>query len=236
MTNGITLSVIVPVFNEQKTILEVLQRIRDCELDEVSIEVVIVDDGSTDSTWQILDDHPDLYAKRIRLPTNQGKGAAVKEGLRNATCEYVLIQDADLEYDPGEYPVLMRPLALADADVVLGSRMIAPPLTRVYYFWHKIGNRLITLLFNVLFNTTFTDLYSGFLVFRRRLVDPEELKVDGWGQHAEIISLIVRRGKGVYEVPISYIGRTYDQGKKIRAHHVIGVFAAIVAGRLKRVT
>lgn len=230
----LVLSVIVPAYNEEKTIISVLERIQAQRTDEVTLEVVVVDDGSKDGTKKLLEAHPGLYAKFIALPQNAGKGKAVKEGLRAATGEFVLIQDADLEYDPSEYPVMLSPLRLDNADMVIGSRMVAPPLTRVYYFWHKIGNRMLTLLFNILFNTTFTDIYSGFLIFRRSLVDPDSLKVDGWGQHAEILCTVVPEARGIYEVPISYFGRTYDEGKKIRAHHIIPVIYEIFAGRFRR--
>lgn len=227
------LSVIVPAYNEEATILSVLERIREQQSESEPLEVIVVDDGSRDRTKELVEAHPELYSKFVPLAQNRGKGVAVKEGIRAATGDFVLIQDADLEYDPSDYPIMMRPLKLDNADMVIGSRMVAPPLTRVYYFWHKVGNRMITLAFNLLYNTTFTDIYSGFLIFRRSMVDPDKLKVDGWGQHAEILCTVVPRARGIYEVPISYFGRTYDEGKKIRAHHIFPVIYEIVASRIR---
>jgi glycosyltransferase involved in cell wall biosynthesis len=227
---GASISVIIPAYNEERTILKVLELVRANAVEDFPLEIIVVDDGSKDRTRELLEQNPGMYDKFLPLARNGGKGVAVKEGIRAATGDLVLIQDADLEYEPADYPVLFRPLRIENADMVIGSRMVAPQLTRVYYFWHKIGNKLITLLFNVLFNTTFTDLYSGFFVFRRSLVDVDKLKIDGWGQHAEILCMVVPRCRGVYEVPISYMGRTYDEGKKIRPQHILGVFYAIIAG------
>jgi glycosyltransferase involved in cell wall biosynthesis len=167
----------------------------------------------------------------IKQPRNGGKGAAVREGLRRATGDYVLFQDADLEYSPSEYATLLYPVQRFDAEVVMGSRFMAPRYARVAYFWHKLGNVMITLLFNVLFNTTFSDIYSCYLLYRRDLVDPEALRSDGWEQHAEILATAAQRAKVLYEVPISYHGRSYEEGKKIRAHHSIAVILMIIRKR-----
>src|SRR2546425_1686199 len=197
----ITVSVIIPAYNEEKTILEVLRKVADQSVDGVSFEVIVVDDGSKDSTVKLLEHNPKLYTKLIRMSKNSGKGAAVKAGLKAATGEYILFQDADLEYDPDDYGRLLMPVLRFSADIVIGSRIAAPPCTRVAYFWHKVGNRFLTLTFNVINNTTFTDIYTCYLVFRRSLVKPEELKTLGWEQQAEILTLAVKRGKVYYEVP-----------------------------------
>jgi glycosyltransferase involved in cell wall biosynthesis len=228
-----TVSILVPVYNEAATILTVLKQIRNQKSPEVTYEVVVIDDGSTDGTTALLDSHPNLYDRLIRKP-NGGKGSAVRAGLKEATGDYVLFQDGDLEYDPADYAKLLRPIVLFDADVVMGSRFVAPEFTRVYYFWHKVGNSFITLIFNILNNTTFTDIYSCYLIYRRALVNPDELVSDGWDQHAEILSRAVRRAKSIYEVPISYHGRTYEEGKKIRAYHAAGVIWRILATRFMR--
>jgi glycosyltransferase involved in cell wall biosynthesis len=230
----IRLSIVVPAYNEEATILEVLGRVNAQTIDGVELEVVVVDDGSSDRTGALLEAHPEAYARLVRLPTNQGKGAAVKAALQVASGDYVLFQDADLEYDPAEYARLLEPVLRFDVDLVMGSRMLAPTYTRVHYFWHKQGNRLLTFLFNLLYNTTFTDIYSCYLLYRRALLDPARLRTTGWAQHGEILCRVVSRGKAFFEVPISYNGRTYGEGKKIRARHLWPVIATIVGLRLRR--
>jgi len=230
----IDLTVLVPAYNEEATILEILERVGEQKIDGVNIEVLVVDDGSTDATVELLEQNPSLYTKLIKRPLNGGKGAAIKAGLREATGDYVLFQDADLEYEPAEYEKLLMPVLKFNADIVMGSRLVASPCTRVSYFWHKIGNRLITFFFNILNNTTFTDVYSCYLLFRRELIDPKDLQTDGWEQQAEILSKAVAGAKSIFEVPISYYGRTYAEGKKIKAHHATAVLWTIMVHRLLR--
>ena len=227
-------SIIVPAYNEEATILRILGRVAAQQVDGVEFEVLVIDDGSTDRTVELLEQAPELYTKLIKRPRNGGKGAAVIAGLKEATGDYVLFQDADLEYDPAEYGRLLKPALEFGADIVMGSRLVASPCTRVSYFWHKQGNRLITFVFNILNNTTFTDVYSCYLLYRRDLVDPEDLVTEGWEQHAEILSRAVAKASSMYEVPISYYGRTYDEGKKIKARHAIAVVWTIVWRRLFR--
>lgn len=226
------LSVIVPAYNEEAFILTLLRKVKSQVIDGVELEVIVIDDGSRDRTVALLEENPSLFDVLVKQPKNGGKGAAVKAGLKHATGDYVLFQDADLEYDPSEYGQLLHPVLRFDADVVLGSRMLAPPWTRVHYFWHKRGNELITLVFNLLFNTTFTDTYTCYLMYRRSLLDPDELVSNGWEQHAEILCRVVRRAKQCYEVPITYAGRTYGEGKKIRAHHAVGVIGMMFRRRV----
>ncbi len=230
----IRISVIIPVYNEEATIVDVLERVCAKGIDGFEFEVLVVDDGSNDGTAELLEEHRDLYTSLIQLPRNSGKGAAVKAALKEASGDYILFQDADLEYDPIEYPKLLRPILQFQADIVIGSRFAAPECTRVSYFWHKVGNRFITFLFNLLNNTTFTDIYSGYLIYRRSLVDPASLVSKGWEQHAEILSRAVARGSRFYEVPISYYGRGYDEGKKIRGHHAAAVVWTIIWRRFIR--
>lgn len=234
MVKIFSISIIVPVYNEEKTILEALVAVNAQKLDGADIEIIVVDDGSQDRTRELLEENPDLYTKLIKRPGNDGKGAAVRDGLHEATGDYVLFQDADLEYDPADYAGLLKPVLEFDADIVMGSRLVASPCTRVSYFWHKVGNRLITFVFNILNNTTFTDVYSCYLLYRRDLVDPKVLVADGWEQHAEILSRAVTKAKAMYEVPINYYGRTYDEGKKIKARHAIAVLSTILIRRLYR--
>ena len=230
----LTVSVIIPAYNEEKTILNVLQAVAAQQSEQVKLEVIVVDDGSKDRTVETARAHPELYSALIEMPKNGGKGAAVKAGLARATGDYVLIQDADLEYDPEDYPKLFQPVLRRNADMVIGSRLVAPAVTRVYYFWHRVGNRVITLTFNVLFNTTFTDIYCGYLLYRRVLLDPADLTTVGWEQHAEMLGRLVRKGTHLYEVPVSYFGRTYAEGKKIRARHIVAVVAQIFVRRFVR--
>ena len=222
-------TILVAAYNEEKTIIQVLQRVNEQVVPGVSFEIIVVDDGSNDATVKLLEQNPKLCTRLVKMPSNGGKGAAVKAGLAVATGEYILFQDADLEYDPADYAKLLMPVTRFSADIIMGSRIAAPPCTRVAYFWHKIGNRFITLLFNVINNTTFTDIYTCYLIFRRSLVKPEELKTSGWEQQAEILTLAVKRSKVYYEVPICYYGRTYEEGKKIRAHHMVAVIRTIVS-------
>jgi len=230
----LNVSVIVPAYNEEASILEVLEAVERQQTAECRYEVIVVDDGSKDRTVDLVRSRPDLHTHLVVQPENRGKGAAVKAGLAKATGEYVLIQDADLEYDPADYAKLIGPLDRGQADMVMGSRLVAPAMTRVSYFWHKVGNRLITLLFNITYNTTFTDIYCGYLLYRRTLLDPAELRTEGWQQHAEMLARLVKRATHVYEVPVSYFGRTYAEGKKIRAVHVLPVLFEIVWRRFNR--
>jgi glycosyltransferase involved in cell wall biosynthesis len=227
----ITISVLIPTYNEEATILEILRKVKAVKYPGVKFEVLVIDDGSKDRTIALLEANTDMYGQLIKMPQNGGKGAAVKAGLALAKGEYVIFQDADLEYDPADFAKILFPIIEHQADVVMGSRFIAPQHIRVSYFWHKIGNYLITIIFNILNNTTFTDVYSCYLMFRRDLIDPENLKTFGWEQHAEILSIAIQRGKVFYEVPISYHGRTYEDGKKIRSHHTIAVIWTMIKMR-----
>jgi glycosyltransferase involved in cell wall biosynthesis len=228
------LSIVIPAYNEEATIKQVLGAVAAQRIPGVELQVVVVNDASTDRTAEVVNQCAGMYHQLISLPRNGGKGAAVIAGLRAATGDYVLVQDADLEYDPSDYAMLLKPVLDFGAELVMGSRFLAPPWTRVNYFWHMIGNRVITLLFNLLNNTTFTDVYSGFIVFRRSLVSPDELKRLGWDQQAEILSRICPRARYVYEVPISYHGRSYDEGKKIRAGDALPVMWTMVRERVAR--
>ena len=210
----IKLSIIIPAYNEEKTIIRILDKVNKVKIEGIEKEIIVVDDCSQDRTLDLLKTNNNLYNLLIKLNKNGGKGAAVKKGLLKASGEYILFQDADLEYDPNDYAKLIEPVLRFDADVVMGSRLSAPQFTRVYYFWHKIGNRFITLIFNILNNTTFTDIYSCYLLFKTDLIKPKELLTNGWEQQAEILSIVVSKANSLYEVPINYYGRTYEEGKK----------------------
>ena len=221
------LSIIIPAFNEEKTIIKILNKVNKVKIEGVEKEIIVVDDCSKDGTLDLLEKNNNLYSPLIKMKKNGGKGAAVKKGLSKATGKYILFQDADLEYDPNDYVKMVQPVLRFNADVVMGSRLSAPQFTRVYYFWHKIGNGFITLIFNILNNTTFTDIYSCYLLFKTDLIKPRELVTNGWEQQAEILSIIVSKANSLYEVPINYYGRTYEEGKKIRARNVISVLLTI---------
>lgn len=227
-------SVIVPAYNEENTILQILRDIRKQSVTDVEFEVVVIDDGSRDRTVALLESSPELYDKLVKQPKNGGKGAAVLAGLRVATGDFILFQDADLEYSPSHYAMLLFPVQNFGAQIVMGSRFLAAPYSRVQFFWHKVGNKLVTHIFNILFNTTFTDIYTCYLLYRRDLLKPEELVSTGWEQHAEILCRVVPRARVVYEVPVSYHGRSYDEGKKIRARDAIPVIWTIIRRRLGR--
>lgn len=228
MLKKICVSIIIPAYNEERTIIEVLEKVREQTLQGVTFEVIVVDDGSKDQTVNILKANPNLYSRLLVSEKNGGKGAAVRKGLEAATGDYILFQDADLEYDPSDYASLVFPVQNYKADVVIGSRLLASKYSRVFYFWHQIGNKFITTAFNILNNTTFSDTYSCYLLFKRSLLEPRELISNSWDQQAEILSIVVNRGRIFYETPISYHGRTYDEGKKIRSYHVVPVLWMMV--------
>ena len=226
------ISVIIPTFNEENTIIELLKRVKKQSDEGSNLEVIVVDDCSTDNSKKLLTENPDLYNKLILLNKNLGKGGAVREGLLNATGEYILFQDADLEYNPKDYKKIFNIIHEHKADVIIGSRFLSPKYTRVHYFYHKVGNRIITFLFNILYNTTFTDIYSCYLSFKRELIQPNNLKSNSWSQQAEILATAVKSSSIYYEVPISYSGRTFEDGKKIKARHTLSVVWMIIKKRL----
>jgi glycosyltransferase involved in cell wall biosynthesis len=229
------LSLIVPAYNEEATVIQLLELVEEnqSKISDVEFEVIVIDDGSTDNTAKLIEGRPELYSKFILMAKNGGKGAAVREGLKLATGDYILFQDADLDFHPREYSKLIQPVREFGAEVVVGSRFLAPPYTRVLAPLFLYGNRTLTIFFNFLFYKTFTDIYTGFLLYRRDLLDANELTSNRWEQHAEILCNVVHRSKSQYEVAIGYSGRDYDAGKKIRAYHVIPVLLMIVKMRLK---
>lgn len=225
-------SIIVPTFNESKTIIKILNEVNAQRNQVTTFEVIVVNDGSTDNTHKLITQNIQLVDKYICLETNSGKGAAVKEGLLQASGDYIFFQDADLEYSPSDYNKFFNLINNNSPDIVMGSRLSGSEFTKVMYFWHKIGNKLLTYFFNILFNTTFTDVYTCYLLYKKDLVDPTKLKSTGWEQHAEILSTAVKRGKDFFEVPISYNGRKYEDGKKIKPKHFFSVVFMILKKRL----
>lgn len=209
------LSVLIPVYNEQQTILELLRRVRSVNIPK---EIIIVDDGSTDGTKELLrtqvegqfDDVAVIYHEQ-----NRGKGAAIRTAIAHATGDYVIIQDADLEYDPREYPSLLEPLLDGRADVVFGSRFLGGGPHRVLYFWHRVGNGFLTLLSNMLTNLNLTDMEACYKVFKREIIQSLPLRCNRFDFEPEVTAKVAKRHYRIYEVPISYSGRDYSEGKKV---------------------
>ncbi len=241
---GARISVVVPVYNERATIEEILRRVQAVELDK---EILIIDDGSTDGTREFLanlagcsnsapappalpQSHAELRADNIRVlfqDRNQGKGAALRRGFREAQGAIVIIQDADLEYDPGDYYNLIAPIEQGRADVVYGSRFLGGP-HRVLFFWHSVGNKLLTLLSNMATNLNLSDVWTCYKAFRREVLQALDLREDRFGFEQEVTIKMARGGWRVYETPISYYGRTYAEGKKITWKDGLRAFWCVV--------
>ena len=228
------LSIIIPVFNEEKTILEILKKIKESLSGENNYEVIVIDDGSRDNTLKLLENNKSLYNKLIINEINKGKGFAVIKGIEASEGKYIAFQDADLEYDPIEFNNILKIFNEMDADIVLGSRINYKNYTRSHNFLNLIANKSLTLYFNILFNCTFTDIYSCYLSFRRDLINTEKLKCYDFGQQAELLCQIIKKSKKNYEIPINYNGRSKEDGKKIRWYHFFSVIYQITKARLVR--
>jgi len=225
------LSIIVPVYNEEKTIIEILKKIKKNSSDSIKYEVIVIDDGSVDDTRKLLENNKDLYQKLIINENNKGKGFSVKKGILNSSGTHIIFQDADLEYDPSDYSKFEKIFLEFDADGIIGSRFIYSKYTRSHNILNKLGNTILTLIFNLLYNTTFTDVYSCYFAFKKSLIDPDSLETEGFEQHAEILCKVIKKGTKFYEVPISYNGRNESEGKKIRAYHFFSVLYQIIKRR-----
>lgn len=224
--DGFKLSVVIPVYNERQWIREVVRRVEETPIPK---EIVLVDDCSTDGTREMLAEFAERGHKVVYQETNQGKGAALRRGFHEATGDVVLVQDADLEYDPAEYPRLIQPILDGRADVVYGSRFIGEQ-HRVLYFWHSICNGMLTTLSNMFTNLNLTDMETCYKVFRREVIQGVNLKSNRFGFEPEVTAKIAKHAKRwrIYEVPISYSGRTYEEGKKIGLKDAFQALSCIV--------
>lgn len=231
------LSVVIPTYNEEKTLAQVLEAVRDVDLCSLGVpvekEIVVVDDGSSDSTGEILSRYEGEQGILVlHHPSNRGKGAALRTGFAAVTGDVVIIQDADLEYDPQEFPRLLEPIVSGHADVVYGSRLSGGRPQRVYLFWHMVGNRLLTLLTNLLFNSTLTDMETGYKVFRRDVLAGMRLTSNDFRIEPEMTAAVLKDPTlRVYELPIAYYGRTYDEGKKITWRDGLGALMTLLRCR-----
>jgi len=228
----VKLSIIIPCYNECATLRELLQRVRTVDLGDVEREIIVVDDCSTDGTREIADDEARRGDVRVvHHRRNRGKGAAVQTGLRVASGDGVGIQDADLEYDPEDYLVLLRPIRAGRAKVVYGSRFLGE--RSAMRFWHSVGNRGLTLLTNVLYDTTLTDMETCYKMFTAEVAEKLRLREKRWGFDPEITARILRLGYRIYEVPVSYAGREYDEGKKISWRDGFTVLGTLLRCRVR---
>jgi len=226
-------SIIVPVYNEDETILTVLQKLNNLKKFYQNIQIIVINDGSKDNSLDILENNKSFFDILINNPTNRGKGNAVKKGLEVADGDYITFQDADLEYDPNDFKKFLNLINMVEPDLIIGSRFNYADYSRSHYILNKIGNKFLTFLFNIIYNTTFTDIYSCYACFKKNLLNNETLKTDGFEQHAEILCRVVKNGKKFYEVPINYNGRSHNDGKKIKFYHIFSVIYQILVGRIK---
>ena len=229
---GRTLSVIVPVFDERNTVVEVLRRMRRVKL-PVHLEIVVVDDGSTDGTSQILGALEDSTVQVVRHATNQGKGAAIRTGLQHVRGELILIQDGDLEYDPEDWPRLLRPILRGRSQVVYGSRFSGEGGSMAASEW--VGNRFLSLTTNLLYNTSLSDMECGYKLFTRKVRDDSTIESNRFDFEPEITAKVLRRGYRIYEVPVSYSGRGADEGRKFAWRDGVRALSTLVRYRWGKV-
>ena len=225
----LSLSVVMPVYNEQNTLREAVEKVMNVAMVK---ELIIVDDGSTDGTREILKTlGSDQRIKIVFHQDNQGKGAALATGFKEVTGDVVIIQDADLEYDPEEFKDMIIPIQKGKADVVYGSRLTFAKPQRAYMFTHRIGNKIVTLFAGILYNTTLTDIESCYKMFRADLLKDIKIRSKGFEVEPELTAKLLKKKLHIYEIPISYYGRTYEEGKKIHWWHIFGALWALLKYR-----
>ena len=226
-------SIVIPCYNEMDTIEKIVEAVHNAPIENK--EIIVVNDCSDDGTQTLLEERiAPLVDRIINHPVNQGKGAALRSGFAAATGDLILVQDADLEYSPDDYPTLLEPLISGKADAVFGSRFMGGRPHRVLFFWHMVGNKFLTLLSNMFTNLNLTDVETGYKAFKASLIKSIELEEDRFGVEPEIIAKLARRGCRVYEVGISYSGRTYKEGKKINWKDGIRAIYAILKYNVQR--
>jgi glycosyltransferase involved in cell wall biosynthesis len=226
-------SIVIPCYNEKDTIEKIIEAVRNAPIE--GKEIIVVDDCSRDGTQAVLKERISQMVDRIVYhPVNRGKGAALRTGFEAATGDFILVQDADLEYSPEDYPALLEPLLSDKADAVFGSRFMGGRPHRVLFFWHMIGNKFLTLLSNMLTNLNLTDIETGYKAFRAALVKSIQIEENRFGVEPEIIAKLARTGCRIYEVGISYSGRTYAEGKKINWKDGVRAIYAILKYNLDR--
>jgi glycosyltransferase involved in cell wall biosynthesis len=227
-----TLTILMPVYNETRTIQEIIKRVWSAPLNGTSKELIIVDDGSTDGTREALLRLPQREKQKVYFHAqNMGKGAALRTALHYATGDVIIVQDADLEYDPNEYAELLRPVLEGRADVVYGSRLTGGKVARAFNFWHYLGNKLLTFITNLLYNATLSDMETCYKVFRADVIKNLQIKTNRFDFEPEITAKILKRRYKLYEMPISYYGRDFSEGKKISWRDGFGAVWALVKYR-----
>jgi len=227
----ILLSIIVPVFNEEKTIKEILEKLTELKKKKSSIEIIVINDGSKDNSLSILNNLDAYYDLLISDTVNRGKGYAVKKGIESANGKYITFQDGDLEFEPQDLLKFFNVIEKFDPDLIIGSRFNYSEYTRSLNILNRFGNMFLVLIFNIFYNTSFTDIYTCYICFKSKLLDVKKLRTNGFEQQAEILTKVVKKGNKFYEVPISYNGRTHKEGKKIRFYHIFSIIFMIIAGR-----
>ena len=227
----ISISILIPVYNEENSLMDILKTINKVR-DNIDIEIIIINDGSTDNTKKIIEDNKKYYDEAKHFKKNMGKGKAIIEGLKMSTKDYVFFQDADLEYDPFDLIKFVDTVNSFSADLVIGSRFTLSKRS-VLHFWHMQGNKFINFVFNILNNTTFTDIYCCYCLFKKTNLPILKLKSFGWGQQAEILSYLSSNSEKIYEIGVNYNARKYSEGKKIKYYHVFGIVYWIFITKIK---